>query len=189
VADYWRVCTWHPDADGSQHNGHPLYVWPRQGAGRVDDPESSYLILYVGDSAAGAVAERFGDLAAWSEAMLRPPPGAPAGSSLALIRYSGNPAILNLDDAAVLLEQRLRPSQVVSRDRRRTQTWARKVHDTLHVDGLSWWSYRDPRWASLGLWDRAALTVAEVAVLELTDPDVRAASEILNRPIQTPGRR
>jgi hypothetical protein len=33
----------HPHAE----NGHPLYIWPRQGAGRVDDPDREYTVLYV----------------------------------------------------------------------------------------------------------------------------------------------
>jgi hypothetical protein len=35
--EFWRVLNWRPDALTPAEYGHPLYIWPRQGAGRVDD--------------------------------------------------------------------------------------------------------------------------------------------------------
>ncbi|WP_314195244.1 hypothetical protein [uncultured Arthrobacter sp.] len=54
--EFWRVLNWHPDAQDPSQNGHPLYTWPRQGAGRVDDPDREYLVLYVGRLVAAASA-------------------------------------------------------------------------------------------------------------------------------------
>ncbi|MDJ0459327.1 hypothetical protein PUN71_019155 [Arthrobacter sp. NQ7] len=78
--EFWRVLNWHPDASDPSQNGHPLYIWPRQGVGRVDDPDHEYLVVYVGDSAEGAVAEAFGSYPRWDENILDPPPATPAGT-------------------------------------------------------------------------------------------------------------
>ena len=67
---FWRVFNWNPEARTPQKNGHPLYVWPYQGNGRVDDPEHDYLVLYVADSPEGAAAEAFGHYVRWTPAVL-----------------------------------------------------------------------------------------------------------------------
>ncbi|MDQ1689167.1 MAG: hypothetical protein QOK42_2142 [Frankiaceae bacterium] len=173
---------WRRGETDPQRNGHPLYVFPRQGAGRVDDPEREYAVLYACDSAAGAVAEALGDYARWTPAVLAPPPAAPRGSALALVQISGEPEILDLDDPSVLVKEALRPSGVVSRDRTATQAWARRIHDRGRHAGVSWWSYRDPRWAAYGIWDRAALSVARTPEpLTMDHPAVLEAASVLPR--------
>lgn len=182
--DFWRVLNWHPSASDPSVNGHPLYIWPRQGAGRVDDPDRGYKVLYVGDSPEGAVAEAFGRYSTWTPDILAPPPGAPYGARKALVRYTGDPAILDLDDPEVLQEWSLRPSGVVSRDRDSTQQWARSIHDTGRFDGLSWWSFYEPRWASIGLWKNSGLTVAGTPEPLTIDHDaVQEAASMIRRVI------
>lgn len=182
--DFWRVMNWHPDAKDPSRNGHPLYIWPRQGAGRVDDPDHEYLVLYVGDSAEGAVAEAFGSYPRWTEAILDPPPAAPAGTQKALVKYSGDLAILDLDDPEVLQEWSLRPSSVVSRDRASTQQWSRSMYDTGDYAGVSWWSFYEPRWASFGLWDVSGLTVAgDPEPLTMDHDAVQDAAALIRRVI------
>jgi len=88
--------------------------------------------------------------------MLDPPPGARAATVKALMKYEGDPAILDLDDPRLLQDWSLRPSTVVSRDRATTQQWARSIYDTGDYAGVSWWSFYEPRWASLGMWDVSA---------------------------------
>lgn len=183
--DLWRVCVWQPGQTDPSRNGHPAYVWPRQGHGRVDDPRGEYLVLYLGDSAAGAVAEYLGNYARWTPAVLEPPPAAPPESRLGLARFRFTDDALDLDDPEILSEWALRPSSVVTRDRDVTQRWARAIYDTGEHAGVSWWSYRDPRWASLGLWDRTGLEVSdEVDELTLDHPAVLEASEVISRVIQ-----
>lgn len=180
--EFWRVLNWHPAAAGPSDNGHPLYVWPRQGAGRVDDPDREYLVLYVADSAEGAVAEAFGNYPTWNASILAPPPAAPRGTFKALVKYTGTPTILDLDDPYALQDWSLRPSSVVSRDRASTQRWARDMYDTGDYAGISWWSFFEPRWASFGLWDVSALTVAgPPEPLTLTHPAIQDASSIIRR--------
>ena len=179
----YRVCVVHPDARKPTDNGHPLYVWPRQGAGRVDDPAGDYRVLYVAGSAEAAVAEALGRFPRWTPPVLAPPPAAPPGSVLALAAYAGEPVVCDLDDARRLTSLRLRPSRVVTRDRAVTQAWARRVHDAGQWHGVSWWSAYDADWTSVGLWDRSALAVADVTPLALDHPAVVAASDRILRPI------
>ncbi|MET4144337.1 RES domain-containing protein [Arthrobacter sp. UYCo732] len=182
--EFWRVLNWHPGSVGAAENGHPLYIWPRQGAGRVDDPDHDYLVLYVGDSAEGAVAEAFGNYSLWTADILAPPPAAPAGTVKALVKYTGEPSVLDLDDPSVLQEWALRPSSVVSRDRPSTQQWARSMFETGDYAGVSWWSFYEPRWASFGLWDVSGLTVdGPPEPLTLGHPAVLEASTMIRRSI------
>nr|WP_218063941.1 RES domain-containing protein [Arthrobacter wenxiniae] len=159
-----------------------MYVWPRQGAGRVDDPDLQYKVLYVGDSAEGAAAEAFGRYPIWTADIFAPPPSAPRGTLKALAKYEANPAILDLDDPGALQEWSLRPSSVVSRDRPSTQQWARAMYDTGGYAGVSWWSYYEPSWASYGLWDISGLTVAGTPeILTLSHPAVQDAAALIRR--------
>lgn len=176
-----RVFVHLPSAARASDNGHPLFVWPYQGHGRVDDPDGDYPVLYAAGDPAGAVAETFGDFARWVPEMFDGP-GTLPGSRLALATVdTGDTELLDLDDAAVLLDLGLRPSEVVTRDRTVTQRWARQIHGTGRWAGVGWWSYRDPRWHSYGVWARERLTVAGVEPLDLGHPAVAAAADILNR--------
>jgi len=179
----YRVCVVHPDARRVTDNGHPLFVWPRQGAGRVDDPAGDYLVLYLAASPEAAVAEALGRYPRWTPPVLAVPPAAPPGSVLALAAYDGEPRVCDLDDARRLGSLGLRPSRVVTRERAVTQAWARRLYETGEWAGVSWWSAYDADWTSIGLWDRSALSVASVAPLALDQPAVVAAAERILRPI------
>jgi len=184
IRDFWRVTNWHPDARDPSDNGHPLYVWPYQGKGRVDDPDGDYSVLYVGDSPQGAIAETFGRYAEWSATLLATPRKTPKGTVKALIQYRGDPAILDLDDPIELSQLGLRPSGVVSRRRAQTQQWARAIYDKEEHQGISWWSYYDPRWASFGLWDYSGLSVVGTPTpLDMGNPLVQEAADIIKRVI------
>ncbi len=179
----WRVLPYLRGAR-PEKPGHPLFVPNRQGAGRVDNPEH-YLTLYAADSPEGAVAEAFGDLAQWTTGMLRGSPSLPGSiRALAEITTTTPLAVCDLDDAKQLVSLHLRPSQVVTRDRRTTQGWALRIHSTGSYAGVRWWSYRDPSWGSIALWHRAGLSVASVEPLTVDHPAVLGAAEVLNRPLR-----
>jgi hypothetical protein len=160
--------------------GHPLYVPFSTGANRVDNPDT-YDTLYLGDNPLGALAEAFGWAARWSAGLLRGSPAIP-GSIRALVSYElpERTTICDLDDADRLRDLGLRPSQVVTRDRTVTQAWARAVFDLDQFVGVRWWSYYNPEWGSLGLWDTSALTVVDIVVLTVEHPAfVAAAADIV----------
>lgn len=156
---------------------------PVQGAGRLDNPEH-YRLLYLSDRPAGAVAEAFGNHARWTDGLLAGPPSLP-GSRRVLATYaSPRLRLLDLDDAAALVARSLRPSQVVTRDRRVTQRWALAVFREQRWSGVRWWSYYDPGWGSIGLWQPRALRVERVEPLTWDHPALEAANAILLRPIE-----
>lgn len=176
----YRVLPWVPAAVAGAA-GHPRFAPDRQGAGRVDNPEH-YRVLYLADHPAGAVAEAFGDLSAWTSSMLRGAPSLP-GSRRALATYElpDSQRICDLDDAARLLELRLCSSEVVTRDRSVTQAWSLRLWQQASWAGVRWWSYRDPRWGALALWRADLLVVDTVVPLTMDHPDLRAAADVLSR--------
>jgi hypothetical protein len=182
MANLFRVLPYVASARRGQP-GHPLYVPRSTGASRVDNP-GLYEMLYLGDSAAGAVAEAFGWSPTWNAGLLRGTPSLP-GSVRALVEYDLDVAepVCDLDDANRLLELGLRPSQVVTRDRAVTQAWAASLYGRSEFAGVRWWSYYAPRWGSFGLWRVGAVSVRNVEVMTSVDqPDFVAAAEVLCRP-------
>ncbi len=179
----YHRCCWYDPAAKHGSPGHPLYVFPHQGAGRVDDPERQYRVLYLGTDEVGCVAEAFGSLAVWTPAMLAPPSRLPRAVR-ALVTYDVRARVCDLDDPERLVELGLRPSQVVTPDRAVTQAWARRIYDADVYDGVSWWSRRDARWTSVGLWDMDVITVVGVTPLpDVAAPAIQEAASVLLRPI------
>jgi len=83
----------------------------------------------------------------------------------------------------------LRPSDVVSRDYERTRAWARGIYGRGEWAGVRWWSYYDPGWASIGLWELKRIKVEEVRPLRLNDSALIDASRtIVRRIIASPPR-
>ena len=179
MQNLYRVFPFHADAPPDQPGG-ALYV-PPQGAGRIDNPDL-YSVLYLSDAAPGAIAEAFGRFPEWTRAILAGAPALP-GSARALGTYEigGDLPICDLDDAGRLVSLRLRPSEVVTRDYSRTRAWARAVYEQHAWAGIRWWSFYDPRWGSIGLWDIASLRLRAVRLLLLNDPDLLTASRTILR--------
>ena len=151
------------------------------GRGRIDAP-GLYDVLYLSDAAAGAVAEGFGRLTPWSELMLRVPAMPGAVRVVARYELADGARVLDLDDVASLVDLGIRPSDVVTRDRTVTQSWARKAYARRQWAGVRWWSYYDPRWYAYGLWDRRDLVVVGVEQLSMEHPAVVEAATALRRP-------
>lgn len=169
------------DSAARDQPGHPLYVPPSRGVARIDNPEI-YDALYLGDTPAGAVAEAFGWMPQWDVGMLRGSRILPGSvRALATYRLAEYATLCDLDDAQRLIELGLRPSQVVTRDREVTQKWALQLFEARAHVGVRWWSYYDPRWGSVGLWDLRALTVVDVRVLALYDEEIVDAARTLVR--------
>jgi hypothetical protein len=181
MATFYRVLPYLDTARAGEP-GHPLYLPPSRGSNRVDNP-GHYQVLYLADAPAGAVAEAFGSFSRWNRGLFRGTPSL-SRSVRALVSYELDEgvAVCDLDDADALVEWGLRPSEVVTRNRAVTQSWALKLYETGRYAGVRWWSYYDPRWGSVGLWDSRPLTVVDVAVLEdLLHPAMVEAAAVLCR--------
>jgi hypothetical protein len=157
--------------------GHATYVPALQGTGRIDNPEH-YRVLYASDHPAGAIAEGFGDLHPWTEAMFRL--GVDRVRSLAVLAIEA--PLLDLDDGTVLARQALRPSQVITRRYAETQTWALRLYRRRRWAGVRWWGYHEASWGSVGIWDTTTLRLLEVQSLTREHPAVGEAADLLARP-------
>lgn len=124
--------------------------------------------MYLSESPVSAVAEQLARFRgrAFHAAFLRR-----RGQSLALGRYrlSDTRTVRDLDDPAVLVSERLRPSQVATRQRTVTQATAAAVFDSdANCGGLRWWSTLEASWINVTLFaERVAedLAVDPPAVL------------------------
>jgi hypothetical protein len=170
----------HLDTAGDREPGGPLYVPPATGANRVDSPDA-YDTRYLGDDPLCAVAEAFGWAQRWDAGLLRGTPSLP-GSVRALVTYEldDDVHVCDLDDPDRLSILGLRPSRAVTRNRAVTQAWALDLFASDQFAGVRWWSYYNPDWGSVGLWDTTALTITEIVVLTIDHPAFAgAAAEIV----------
>jgi hypothetical protein len=98
------------------------------------------------------------------------------------VEYAVDATVCDLDDPKQLAEFGLRPSDVVTPDRTRSQRWARQIYETGQYDGVSWWSRRDARWTCAGLWRAERIEVARVTIVtSLSAPPVAEAARVLLR--------
>ncbi len=147
---------------GADQPGHPLHIHADQGFGRWDNPDL-YRALYVAGSASGAVGETFAHLSTWRRAMLPVPTVAGAERVLGVYSIDEDATpLIDLDDSRALLERALRPTDVVIRNRPKTQRIARDIFAEARWSGLSWWSIHRPQWTLYALWDPGAIRLEEV---------------------------
>jgi RES domain len=176
----WRVFPWQPGAQPAEPGG-PLFA-PRafQVGGRHDN-RARYGCLYASIEPAAAVAEllaqfRGGPL----EAGLFELDG--AAVSLVAVDLAPDAPLIDLDEPRVLERERLRPSQVATRERTATQGYAERLFDG-HPEalGLRWWSTLESSWINVTLFDRAIpeLTAARPEELTLEHPAVVEAADLL----------
>jgi hypothetical protein len=177
----WRLLPWQPDVRSTSPGGALWFPRPLQGAGRHDNPDR-YGCLYVGESPVSVVAEGlapFRGVRVLTSGML-----VRAGVPLALAQlelHEGS-RLIDLDDPPVLIDARLRPSEVATSLRTVTQSYALRLFDE-HPEllGLRWWSTIEASLINLTLFDRAlpSLKVIDITSLTLGHPTVRTAADLL----------
>lgn len=182
----YRVFPYLPTARPGQP-GHPLYEHRPQRGGRVDHPD--YYVWYLARQPEAAVGETFGNLAVWDRSVFGVPfiPG--ARRALGVYVLPDDLRLLDLDDARVLLDRSLRPTQIVARNLAVTQAWGHAIwaepdpHDQVgrRWQAVQWWSYHHPTWPILASWARPRLE--HVEPLSLTNPAVTEAARALLRPL------
>jgi hypothetical protein len=178
---FYRVFPYRKDAAPTERGG-ALFVPPSAGIGRLDNRDV-YNVLYLAqDFAEAAVAEIFGRLAVWRSASfhhadLELPYG------LATYEASDDLPLFDLDDVSALARLGVtHASDVLTRDRAKTQAWAKKIYDMRAYAGIRWWSYYKPEWKVLGLWDIGSVQhVPPVEVLTTASPPVLSAAREIVR--------
>ena len=162
--------------------GGPLWFpRPWQGDGRHDNPDL-YAVLYATADPVAAIVETlapFRGTGPLTSALLRR-----AGRPLVLaaINLDDPSHVVDLDDPATLVAERLRPSAIATRHRQITQAQASSLYRS-HPDAaaLKWWSTFEASWAQVTVFDRAAAQLDLAAVIALTVelPEVLEAATIL----------
>ena len=187
MPDLFRVFPYIAGSDDRAPGG-ALYL-PSLGGGRIDNP-GLYPVLYLGDTASGAIAEAFGRFAEWTPSILESAPGAPQSvRAVARYRLPDDAPVCNLDDPERLLSLKLRPSDIVTRDYARSRAWARLIYDQKIWIGIRWWSYYNPAWFTFGLWDTSRLVLVTVTPLRLDNPDLLEAGRAMTRRVVVPRER
>jgi len=151
----YRVIPYDASAAPTERGG-ALFV-PAGGTNRIDNPDL-YDVLYLAGTHEAAIAETFGRIPLWTPDTFVHG----SGRAHALLTYEipNDIALFELDDVDALKSIGIKkPSSVVTRDRVKTQAWARTIFETGRYAGASWWSYYGPDWTVMGLWDRSGLRV------------------------------
>lgn len=177
----YRVFPHRPGAEQIDEGG-PLHVArTRQGAGRHDSPQA-YGALYASSSPVSAVAER---IQAFRGHTLSDDDLVNAlGWRLALAEIDDTALddLVDLDEPRALLERRLRPSGVATRDRASTQQIARDIF-AEGVPGFRWWSILEASWPNATLFAERAVprlvAASEPAPLSTGLQSVREAAAAL----------
>jgi hypothetical protein len=177
----WRILPWDRTAAPAEPGGALWFPRSLQGRGRHDNP-SRYGCLYLSRSTVSAAAEalaRFRGMGELDAAML-----SRGGLPLALAELTlpDETQLIDLDEPRVLGRERLRPSQVATRERSATQAYAERLYDA-HPDaaGLRWWSTLESSWINVSLFDRALTSIeaGTPAPLTVDHPAVAEAAELL----------
>jgi hypothetical protein len=176
----FRCFPWDREVAAGARGGAVWFARMLQGDGRHDNP-LLYGCLYCSTDPVSALVEQ---LAPFVGRPLRPGALRRYGLQLALARLElpDEARLVDLDDPEVLVAEELRPSDVATNERERTQADAavlfRKHPDAV---GLRWWSTFEAQWANVTLFDRKSrgLTVADVRELDLADETVGEAARFL----------
>lgn len=177
----YRVFPYDPAARSGEPGGALYVAREAQGTGRHDNPER-YGALYVSRSPESAVAERIQGFRGQQigDRDLRRSDG--TRFSIAALDDSNLPEIVDLDDPSELATRVLRPSEVATRRRSRTQPIALGIFEE-GLSGFGWWSTLEASWANVTLFAERARPALAVAAdpepLTTTHPVVRAAAERL----------
>lgn len=179
----YRCFAWDERATVTNPGGALWIPQSWQGDGRHDNPDR-FGCLYLSERELSAVVEQF--------ARFRGGPLIPAllrrrGLPLAVAALEVDEGIrlIDLDDPRVLARERLRPSQVATRQRAITQAQARALHERrAEADGLRWWSTFESSWMNVTLFHRATprLRLGSVHALTIDSPIISEASEFLGMP-------
>jgi hypothetical protein len=177
MSSFFRVHPWLDGANPSARGG-PLFVPPGRVRGRIGNEE--YDVFYVASTPAGAIAEAFGNFAEWSPDLFL---GSPSlkGSVCGLTRYESDASLIDLDDPIALTRYGLKPSRVVTRHRDVTRAWALALFNQKIAAGVQWWSYHDPDWKVMGVWDSTDFAVKETIALTANYVPFTEARLLLNR--------
>ena len=179
--DLFRVFNWDGRSQGEAPRGPFCIARDRQGAGRHDIPERDGA-LYGSVNPVSAVAEAIqmfrnqileeGDFERENGLV----------QALAHFRLAPGLHLVDLNDPVVLKEMQVRPSEIATLERPRTQAICRRLHEK-GVAGFTWWSTLEASWVNATLFQsriRRKLKLAgKIIPLTIELKEVREAARWL----------
>lgn len=176
----------HLDTAKPGESGSGTYLHRPQGGNRLDNP-NDYDAWYFGLTPEAAVGEVFGDLGQWRDSMLQLPSLKGSRKVLGIYEVDDTIAVLDMDDAKVLLDRHLRPTQVVARNYAVTQGWGLDIFNEGRWTGVRWWSFQRPHWTVFCLWEPVGgpcpARYVDHEDLDLSHRSIVDAARSLERPI------
>lgn len=161
--------------------GHPLYVVPNLGTGRINNPDL-YQVSYWAKQKECAISETFGGFRKWNKNTFKGKPNLPNSTyAIATASVPDDFEYFDMDDLKNLSVLKLKPSRVVTRNQDETQAWAKSIFENSRTNGISWWSIYWPEWQSLGLWNIEQLTIEDIEILTNKNPEVIQAANTMNK--------
>jgi hypothetical protein len=181
MRELYRVIPYDPSAAPTKRGG-ALFVPAGSRRNRIDNPDL-YDALYLAAAPEAAIAESFGRSPIWTSETFVHGNGRPY--SLVTYRVRDDISIFDLDDVDALRSIGItRPSTVVTRDRAKTQAWARSIFESGRYSGAGWWSHHSPDWMVVGLWEHSAVSMATMPeILTPHSSAVREAAKTIVRQI------
>lgn len=188
---WWRVFPWNPAAaDGAPFSARYVPPTGSQTGGRFDlgNPSVAYLASQP-EHPVAEVLKEFRGKPLKDGHLLRTDPSAPGVYHRHALVETRLPRevedrFLDLDDGGVLERLQLRPSDLASHERARTQPIARRIHgDPAGYTGFRWWSALTGEWNSGVLFlDRIDVEMVQYGnpdPLEVGHPVVQRAARFL----------
>jgi hypothetical protein len=177
----WRALPLDRGAKAAEVGGPLWFPRLQQGGGRHDNPDL-YGCLYVAEDPVSAVAELLAPFRGTGKLLPSMLVRYEKPLALAAIELEDGVTVVDLDDPSTLIATDLRPSQVATRNRTRTQGQAAGVYES-HAEAVAirWWSTLESSWINWTLFDRAeaALEVGAVEELTVVHPVVVEAADLL----------
>jgi hypothetical protein len=166
--------------------GGVLYP-PGSTAGRIANPDL-YRELYFSLQPEAAIAESLGRLPTWHPDDFSRANGHPL--ALATYELPDDAPIIDLNSVKVLATFGIeRPSEIVTRNRKVSQKWARTIFEAGRYIGARWWSFYSPDWTSVGLWNTVGLRlIGTPEPLRVEHPLVEKTAKKIVRQIVLPKR-
>lgn len=186
--ELFRVFPW-DGLSADDKPGGPLFVpRRRQGSGRHDNPEL-YGILYASLEPISSLAEALQPFRTQVVTDLDFQRGAKRVLALATLEIRQGAELVDLDDPAQLQSRQLRPSQIATFDRHKTQGLARGLYRE-DAAGFLWWSTLESLWINCTLFYERARAHLRLAggpsPLSVKDERVQAAARHLGVQLSEP---
>jgi hypothetical protein len=149
--DLYRVFPWNPQSRDTESGGAFFIARDKQGQGRYDIPHLDG-VYYCGQERVSAVSEFI--QAFRGQTVTDAHFERPDGLVMAIVHFELDPSVplMNLDDPKILMQLKIRPSQVLTRNRDTTRSLAERLYAQGNA-GFLWPSALEASWTNASLFE------------------------------------